>query len=199
VTAPVGVLALQGDFPTHRERLEQRGIEVREVRVAADLQGLSGLVLPGGESTTMLRLLEAEGLYDPLLATIREDLPVLATCAGLILLAETVTRPVQRSLAVLRVAVERNSYGRQLASGIHPLRGSGGFPDCRGAFIRAPRITRVGAGVEVLASRDGDPVLVRQGPILASTFHPEMDAGHPAHELWVRSLGGVVASGLRTR
>lgn len=181
--APIGVLALQGDFPTHRETFESRGRSVRELRSAGDFVGLGGLVLPGGESTTMWKLLEREGLRDPLVDCIRGLLergaPVLATCAGVILLAREVRRPQQPSLGLLDVVVERNAYGRQLSSGVYPIEGFGEMPSGPATFIRAPRILEVGAGIEVLATRDGDPVLLRQGSLWAATFHPEMDRGHP--------------------
>jgi 5'-phosphate synthase pdxT subunit len=178
----VGLLALQGDFPTHREALLRHGCPAREVRTAADLVGLTRLVLPGGESTTMLHLLREGALMAPLRDAIRAGLPTLATCAGTILLAHEVHNPVQESLALLDVRVERNGYGRQLSSGIHPVEGRNGFPDGTGCFIRAPRITRVGPRVRVLAVRGPDPVLVEQDHILAATFHPEMDDHHPAYD-----------------
>lgn len=193
---PVGVLALQGDFPTHRAALERAGLEVREVRDAAGLAGLAGFVLPGGESTTMLKLLDQEGLTEPLVRALRaglaDGLPILATCAGVVLLARHVTSPRQPSLGVLALEVERNAYGRQLASGIDALTGENGFPDTNGTFIRAPRIARIAAdadpGVDVLARRGDDPVLVRQGSCLAATFHPELDDDHPAQRWFTRAV-----------
>lgn len=172
----LGVLALQGDWDAHRRRLQRLGAEVRPVRRPADLARLAGLVLPGGESTTMLRLLEDEGLGDQLAAALAAELPVLATCAGLILLAREV-EPAQRSFGRLDVAVSRNAWGRQVHSSVSPLRFDPvlGEPVAgTGIFIRAPRIRRVGAGVRVLATRDGEPVAVEQGPIVAATFHPEL-------------------------
>ncbi len=196
-SATVGILALQGDFPTHRVALELAGARVREVRRARDLPGLDGLVLPGGESTTMLKLLAREDLERPLVERLRamleEGRPVLATCAGLILLAARVSRPAQRSLDLLDVDVERNAYGRQIASGVFEIAGEGGFPDCRGTFIRAPRIVRLGGEVEVLARRGPDPVLLRQGTLLAASFHPEMEEGHPAYRLFLEAVGLATA------
>jgi 5'-phosphate synthase pdxT subunit len=175
----VGVLALQGDFAEHEEALAAVGVRTRQVRGAADLDGLGGLVLPGGESTTMLRLLDVEGLWAPLGDALRSGIPVLATCAGMILIAEHVENPAQRSYGLLPITVVRNGYGRQLHSGTFPLEATTLPPGTTGTFIRAPRITNVGPGCEVLARRGGDPVLVQKGPILAACFHPELEIGHP--------------------
>jgi 5'-phosphate synthase pdxT subunit len=175
----VGVLALQGDFADHEAALQAAGLRTRQVRSAAGLAGIDGLALPGGESTTMLKLLDVEGLWQPLGDALRSGLPVFATCAGLILLAEQVENPGQRSYGLLPLTVVRNGYGRQLHSGTFPLASAVLPPGTTGTFIRAPRITRVGAGCEVLARRDGDPVLVQKGPILAACFHPELVARHP--------------------
>ena len=162
------------------------------MRTAAALQGLDGLVLPGGESTTMLRLLDVEGLYEPLGEALRSGMPVLATCAGLILLADKVENPRQRSYGLLPITAVRNGYGRQVHSGTFPLT-SGALPEgTTGTFIRAPRITAVREGCEVLAFRDGDPVLVCKGPILAACFHPELVGGHPVVRMFaerVRAAG----------
>jgi 5'-phosphate synthase pdxT subunit len=175
----VGILALQGDFADHAAALHEHGIATRELRAAADLVGIDGLVLPGGESTTMLKLLDVEGMFEPLGAALRSGLPVLATCAGMILLAETVENPVQRSYGLLPITVVRNGYGRQLHSGTFPLR-SGVLPaGTTGTFIRAPKVTSVRGDCEVLARRGDDPVLVRRGPVLAAGFHPELQSGHP--------------------
>lgn len=186
----VGVLALQGDFAAHAMALAARGLVAMEVRSAAQLREreLAGLVLPGGESTAMLRLMEGSGLAEAITAGSRAGLPLLATCAGVILLAREVRNPAQASLGLLDVAVERNSYGRQLASAVVPVRTipGHGLEDNRleAVFIRAPRIVEVGPGVQVLARRDDDPVLVRQGQILAATFHPELSPGSPVLELF---------------
>jgi 5'-phosphate synthase pdxT subunit len=179
MTATVGILALQGDFAAHATALLRQGVPTRLVRNAADLEGLQGLVLPGGESTTMLKLLDVEGLWAPLLETLRSGIPVLATCAGAILLAEEVTGPRQRSYGLLPIRVVRNGYGRQIHSGTAPLRSDVLPPGTSGIFIRAPRITAVGNGCEVLAWRGDDPVLVQRGPLLAACFHPELDDDHP--------------------
>lgn len=179
----VGVLALQGDFAEHQQALAVEGLTTRQVRVAADLDGLAGLVLPGGESTTMLTLLDAEGLWQPLGDWLRTaqgaGIPVFATCAGMILLAQRVENPVQRSYAVLPITVVRNGYGRQFHSGSYALRSDVLPAGTTGTFIRAPRITAVGPGCDVLAWRGHDPVLVQCGAVLAAGFHPELQPGHP--------------------
>jgi 5'-phosphate synthase pdxT subunit len=173
------VLALQGDFAEHEAALHAAGLRTRQVRTAADLRGLAGLVLPGGESTTMLKLLDVEELWQPLGEALRSGLPVLATCAGMILIAERVENPAQRSYGLLPITVVRNGYGRQFHSGTFALASAALPPGTTGTFIRAPRITHVGAGCEVLARRGDDPVLVQKGPILAACFHPELQPGHP--------------------
>ncbi len=188
----VGVLALQGDFEAHRRALSARGVATSEVRIAADLGGIAGLVLPGGESTTMLKLMDEGGLTAPLAAAVAAGLPVLATCAGVILLAREVRHPAQRSLGLLDLVVDRNAYGRQIDSTVAQLHVTApeelGASDMEGVFIRAPRVTSVGAGVRVLARRDEDPVLLRQGNVLAATFHPELTEGSPVVDLFVRTL-----------
>jgi 5'-phosphate synthase pdxT subunit len=185
----VGVLALQGDFAAHAARLTDLGAAVSPVRTAAELARVDALVFPGGESTAMLRLMEPEDLFTALGVRLAAGLPVLATCAGVILIAAGV-RPVQRSLAALDVDVTRNAYGRQLHSSVAPVRlaaGLDGPATMEAVFIRAPRIERVGLGVEVLAHRDEDPVLVRQGAVLAATFHPELGADTRVHR-WFLEL-----------
>ena len=174
----VGVLALQGDFLDHAAALRAQGVRTRQVRTATDLRGLDAMVLPGGESTTMLTLLDVESLWAPLGATLRSGMPVFATCAGMILLAERVENPVQRSYGLLPITVVRNGYGRQLHSGTFVLESTALPHGTTGTFIRAPRITATGPGVEVLARRNGDPVLVQKGPILAACFHPELGDNH---------------------
>jgi 5'-phosphate synthase pdxT subunit len=189
---PVGVLALQGDFEAHKKALADRGVESVEVRTPADLDGLAGLVLPGGESTTMLKLMESTGLDDRLAALVRDGVPVLATCAGVILLAREVTNPPQRSLGLLDIGVERNAYGRQLESAVVDLEvdADAELPTGKleGVFIRAPRVTEVGSSVRVLARWGRDPVLLRQGNVLAATFHPELSAASPVIDLFLRKI-----------
>jgi 5'-phosphate synthase pdxT subunit len=171
----IGVLALQGDYEAHARAFRSSGARTALVRKAEELAALDGLVIPGGESTTMLKFLEKDGFFEALseFAAVK---PVFATCAGCILLAREVLRPKQRSLGVLDATVERNAYGRQIDSTILTLPTDIPGGPLEMVFIRSPRITRVGDGVEVLARRDTFPTLVRQGHLLACTFHPEMTA-----------------------
>jgi 5'-phosphate synthase pdxT subunit len=171
----LGVLALQGDYAAHARAFKRAGAHVVLVRKVEELRRLDGLVMPGGESTTMLKFLEQKGLFDALKKFV-ETTPCFATCAGCILLAKEVLRPKQRSLAALDATVERNAYGRQVDSTILTLPTELPGGPLEMVFIRAPRIARVGPSVQVLARRDGDPTLVRQGHLLAATFHPEMSA-----------------------
>ena len=174
------MLALQGDFEAHARALRAAGADPVEVRVPADLEGCAALVLPGGESTTLLRLLDSSGLRDAIPAFHRKGGALLGTCAGAILLAKKVTHPDQPSLGLLDATVERNHYGRQVDSfeAEAPL---GDGPPLPLVFIRAPAITRIGPRVEVLASHGGLPVLVREGRVLAATFHPELTSDDRVH------------------
>ncbi len=181
----VGVLALQGDFEAHRRALERAGAEAVEVRTAAELETVGGLIIPGGESTTMLKLLELENLFEPLRA-FGERRPIFGTCAGAILLATEVKNPAQPSLGLMDMTVERNAYGRQLDSRVVRLGENGG--EMEAVFIRAPIIRRVGPSAEVRLSYTGDPVLVSQGRHLAATFHPELGEGTRVHELFLERL-----------
>ena len=189
----VGVLALQGDVREHVTTLENLGATPRTVRREADLAGLDGLVIPGGESTTISRLLITSGLKDPLSDLIHDGLPVFGTCAGLIMLATQILdgREDQWSFAALDVSVRRNGYGRQIASFESPIvvEGAGTVP---GVFIRAPRIERTGPGVSVLATLDhgdgGHPVLVRQGSAWGCSFHPELTSDVLVHGLFLDAL-----------
>lgn len=185
MTVRVGVLALQGAFAAHVKVLEAIGADVAEVRAPVDLDGVDAMVLPGGESGTMSQLLESSGLFDPLAGLLSHGLPVLGTCAGLILLATSIAdgRPGQRSFGLLDVSVRRNAYGRQRESFEIDLDLSCG--QLRGVFIRAPRIERVGPGVEVMARCGGDPVLVTQGAVIGASFHPELSASSLVHEYLV--------------
>ncbi len=190
----VGVLALQGDFEAHRKALEAAGASVMEVRTAAELDGLHGLVIPGGESSTMLKLLDAENLTCAL-AEFGGRRPIFGTCAGAILLARDVTRPAQASLALVDIDVERNAYGRQVDSRVtriatEPEFGERTRPpsDLEAVFIRAPIIRRVGSDARVLAWYQGDPVLVEQGKHLVATFHPELTPDLRVHELFMSKL-----------
>lgn len=180
----IGVLAIQGDYAAHAAALAEAGAQPSEVRTPEDLNSLDGLVLPGGESSTMLKFLERRGLFDPLREFCTAK-PVFGTCAGAILLAREVRTPAQRSLGVLDAVVERNAYGRQIDSTIlnaHTL--LGGEP-LEMVFIRAPRIAQIGPGVEPLAFRDTSPTLVRQGQVMAATFHPELSHDRRIHRLFV--------------
>ena len=180
----VGVLAIQGDFNAHARALADVGAGPREVRKPEQLEGLDGLILPGGESTTMLKFLEKHDFFEAL-KEFCDAHPVFGTCAGAILLAREVRNPAQRSLGVLDAVVERNAYGRQIDSTIMtaPTALPGGPLEM--VFIRAPRIVSVGSGVETLASREGSPVLVRQGNLMAATFHPELSDDRRVHGLFV--------------
>lgn len=184
----VGVLAIQGDYAAHRAAIERAGAEGYEVRTLADIESAERLVIPGGESTVMGGLLVRFGLMEALVARVREGMPVFGTCAGLILLAREVEGYRQPGVGLLDVTVSRNAYGRQVASFRAPVAtmvpGAGSI---EAVFIRAPRITRVGKGVEVLASHAGDPVLVRQGRLLGCTFHPELVEGGAIHR-WFAEL-----------
>ena len=166
----VGVLALQGGFEAHEKTLVGLGCTTRRVRTPADLEGLAGLVFPGGESSTMLKLIGWNALWEPLDRFVRAGHPVLATCAGLILSARAVTNPAQPSFGWLDIDVARNGWGRQNES-FEALDDAGAL---RCVFIRAPRITRVGEGVAVIATVDGEAVAVRAGNIIGATFHPEL-------------------------
>ncbi len=180
----IGVLAIQGGFAAHARALEEAGAEAVEVRKAEQLVGLDGLILPGGESTTFLKFLERDGLIDALQHFLVEK-PVFGTCAGCILLAGQVSHPPQQSLQAMDITVERNAYGRQIDSAIRS--GETQLPGgpLEMVYIRAPRIARVGPEVQVLAERDGFPVLVRQGKLLAATFHPELSDDRRVHQYFV--------------
>lgn len=187
----VGVLALQGAFAAHERALAQVGVATRQVRVPAQLDGLDGLVMPGGESTTMSRLLHTSGLFDPLQAALRDGLPVFGTCAGMILLATTVLdgRPDQRSFAVIDIAVRRNGYGRQIDSFETELDVAGEDRPFHAVFIRAPKVESIGPAVEVLAEHEGVPVLAREGAALVASFHPELTDDARLHRLFVHQTG----------
>lgn len=180
----IGVLALQGDYAAHARAFSNAGARTVLVRKAEDLTGLDGLVLPGGESTTMLKFLEKDGFFEALGKFIA-DTPCFATCAGCILVAREVLHPAQRSLGALDATVERNAYGRQIDSAILTLPTELPGGPLEMVFIRAPRIARVGPCVEVLARRDGSPTLVRQGHLLAATFHPEMTSDARVQHLFL--------------
>ena len=186
----IGVLALQGDFEAHSQRLAELAVEPVEMRYASQLREVQGLVLPGGESSTNIILLEREGLWDGLLEFAREK-PILGTCAGAILLASRVSNPPQRSLAAVDMSIERNAYGRQVDSSIRTIEPEPEFAErtasgsLEAVFIRAPIIRSIGPQVRPLL-RDGDgPILVEQGLHLAATFHPELTADTRLHKLFL--------------
>jgi pyridoxal 5'-phosphate synthase pdxT subunit len=188
---PIGVLALQGDFEAHRRVLEGLGVEVREVRVLGDLDGLAGLVIPGGESTTMTLGVEREGLAEPLRALAAAGTPMLGSCAGLIMLDRA-------HLGVMDMVAERNAFGRQIRSFEADLDVAGlpGGP-LHAIFIRAPWIAEHGPGVQVLAEVDGHPVAAREGRKLVVSFHSELGDDTRVHELfldWARDFAGAVAT-----
>jgi len=174
----IGVLALQGNFREHAAMLRRLGADPVEVRKPEQLHGLDGLVIPGGESTTFMRLMRLYGIEE---AVRRFERPILGTCAGLIVLD-------RGHLGLLDVDVERNAYGRQVASFEADLDLAGEEEPLRGVFIRAPRVERVGGDVEVLAELDGEPVLLRQGRFLVATFHPELTDDARVHELFLDSV-----------
>jgi 5'-phosphate synthase pdxT subunit len=189
----VGVLSLQGDFEAHGRAVERAGAQPVYVRTAADLEGLDGLIIPGGESTTMLKLIRMENLLEPL-AEFGRKKPIFGTCAGAILLANRVSNPEQESLGLVDLAIERNAYGRQVDSRVvkidaDPAFGSRTRPGAiEAVFIRAPIIREVGPKAKVLAQYAGDPVLVEEGQHLISTFHPELTADSRVHELFLSKL-----------
>ena len=182
----IGVLALQGDFEAHQKAFARAGAEAVQIRTAEGLGRVDGLVIPGGESTTMLKLLHLEGLVEPL-RQFGEAKPIFGTCAGAILLARRVTRPAQESLGFMDIDVERNGYGRQLDSHVAELDDAEGGP-LEAVFIRAPIIRRAGAGVTVLARYRGDPVLVQEGRHMAATFHPELTSDGRIHRLFLGTV-----------
>ena len=180
----VGVLALQGAFARHSEVLTGLGTVPLEVRTPGDLDAVDAMVVPGGESTTMSMLLDSSGLRPSLAERLADGLPVLGTCAGMILLAVRVTagRDDQRSFGAIDIDVRRNGYGRQVDSFEDQLSVTGLDGPFHGVFIRAPVVERVGSDVEVLATVDGLPVLCREGAVLVSSFHPEMSGDGRIHE-----------------
>jgi pyridoxal 5'-phosphate synthase pdxT subunit len=175
----VGILALQGDFEAHCKAVERAGGQPIEVRTSEQLNTCDALIVPGGESTTMLKLLDIENLTGPLRQFAARK-PVFGTCAGAILLAHSVTGPAQPSLDLIDIDVQRNAYGRQIDSRI--ARVQTGADEMEAVFIRAPKILRVGAGGKILATYNGDPVWVEQGRHMVTTFHPELTADSRVHE-----------------
>jgi len=177
----IGVLALQGDFDAHRRRLEELGAEVVLVKKPEQLDGIDGLVIPGGESGTFLKLLGEEG-FEKLKQFVLAK-PTFGTCAGAILLAKEVENPAQAGLGALDIGIRRNAYGRQIDSSIR--QGKLGSTPIEMVFIRAPKIERVGPSVEVIATEGNDPVAVRQGKTMAATFHPELSEDTRVHQTFL--------------
>ena len=184
----IGVLAIQGDFDAHARALRRVGANAIEIRRADDLSAIDGLILPGGESTTMLKFIEEEGFAGPLTDFAHADKPIFGTCAGAILLAREVYNPSQASLGLIDIAVERNAYGRQVDSFIAAVEESFDGRALEAVFIRAPKIKEFGGNVEVLARLNGTPVLVRERSIVCSTFHPELTADDRVHRLFVEMV-----------
>lgn len=181
----IGVLAIQGDYEAHKARLEQLGAEVTLVRKPEQLDGLDGIVIPGGESSTFLNFLTERGFLEKLRDFVSTK-PTFGTCAGAILLATNVENPPQASLNALDIRIRRNAYGRQIDSSIREARTTLGDKPLEMVFIRAPRIVSTGQQVEVLATENGDPVLVRQGKIMAATFHPELSEDTRVHQEFLK-------------
>lgn len=188
---PVGVLAIQGSYPLHRSALERCGAECREVRRPRDLDGLGGLIIPGGESTTMALLAREYGLFDAIRDLGRSGLPMFGTCAGAILLGRGSERPER--LEVVDIEVERNAYGRQVDSFSAELRLAPFDAPFHGIFIRAPKLRprNPAPGVEVLGEHAGCPVLVRSGSVLLATFHPELTGDPRIHRLFLELCGAA--------
>ncbi len=188
----IGVLALQGDFALHRQALERVGVESREVRKPGEMNDVDGLILPGGESTTLLKLMDAWDFVSALRKAHAEGKPIFGTCAGLIILAKEVVNPPQFSLGLIDVTVERNAYGRQKesfeAEGEIALEGE--KRPLRMVFIRAPRILRVGEAVEPLVIHQGECVMAREGSVLVSAFHPELTDDPTIHRVFARMVEG---------
>jgi 5'-phosphate synthase pdxT subunit len=189
----IGILALQGAYEAHARTLLALGVTTRLIRTPDELQDqegrprIDGLIIPGGESTTMLKFLEGNGFLESLTIFVQHT-PTFGTCAGAILLAKKVEHPAQQSLGALDITVERNAYGRQIDSAIITASTKLEGGPLEMVFIRAPRITRTGPTVETLASRDSFPVLVREGHLLAATFHPELSADTRIHQLFLNII-----------
>ncbi|HEV2287648.1 MAG TPA: pyridoxal 5'-phosphate synthase glutaminase subunit PdxT [Candidatus Acidoferrales bacterium] len=182
----IGILAIQGDFEAHAKVLERLGVEFVYVRTPEDVEGVDALILPGGESTTHMKLLAETGLEPAIREMAANGGAFFGTCAGAILLARDVKAPEQKSLGLMDMTVVRNAYGRQLSSDVFLLPTKLKNEPLEMVFIRAPVIEKIGAGVTVLAERDGKPVLVEQGRIMAATFHPELTEDTTIHERFIK-------------
>lgn len=190
----VGIVAIQGDYEAHAKAVDRLGVAHEFVRRPEDLAGVSGVILPGGESTTHLKVMRDEGLFDALKKFARDGGAFFGTCAGAILLAREVHGPPQESLGLMDISILRNGYGRQLASDVHTGPSKLGKGSLEMVFIRAPIIERVGTGVEVLAEDAGHAVLVQQGKILAATFHPELTDDTTVHAHFLKIANGKSSS-----
>ena len=183
----IGVLAIQGDYEAHKARLEQLGSDVMLVRKPEQLDAIDGIVIPGGESSTFLNFLAERGFLEKLRDFVSTK-PTFGTCAGAILLAKQVENPPQKSLDVMDIRIRRNAYGRQIDSSISEAQTKLGDKPLEMVFIRAPKIVGTGKGVEILATAGDDPVLVRQGKIMAATFHPELSEDTRVHQEFVKMV-----------
>lgn len=184
----VGVLALQGSFEAHQQCLEQLVVNVRLIRHAEDLSTIDALIIPGGESTTLLKLLERDIFFWEKLQQFSQKKPCLGTCAGAILLASTVENPTQNCLGALEMTVKRNAYGRQLQSAIQVVKCEFDNSLLELVFIRAPQIVKIDTNVEVLAEYNGMPVWVKQGKTMATTFHPELTSDLKVYTKWLENI-----------
>jgi pyridoxal 5'-phosphate synthase pdxT subunit len=182
----IGIVAIQGDYQAHGKVLERLGAEHEYVRTPEDLAGVDGVILPGGESSTHLKVMKEEGLFDALKQFAANGGSFFGTCAGAILLAREVHGPAQESLGILDIAILRNGYGRQLASDVHTGPTKLRKEPLEMVFIRAPIIESVGRGIEVLAEDAGHPVMVRQDRVLAATFHPELSDDPAVHQYFLQ-------------
>jgi len=185
----IAVLALQGDFEAHRRKLGQMEIDSFEARRPEEIAQAAGLVIPGGESTTLWKFFEAAPWEEAIRRFAASGRPILGTCAGAIVLAREVTNPAGRGFDLIDISVERNAYGRQVDSFVGTVEAPALGGDMPAVFIRAPKIRRVGEGVEVLATRGGEPVLVRQGSVVAASFHPELTDDDRVHRLCFEASG----------
>lgn len=191
IAGHAGVLALQGDVVEHLRALERCGVAAREVKSKTDLDGVDALIIPGGESTTVIRLLERFALETPIVERVKEGMPLWGTCMGMIILARDVVNMEQKTLNLIDITVRRNAFGRQVASAEEsltiPVLGSEPFP---GIFIRAPWVERAGPGVEILGSVDGHGVFVRKANVIGTSFHPELTSDLRMHGYFVRMMSG---------
>ncbi len=191
ISSVIGVLAIQGDFTAHVRALRRIGVDAFEVRREDDLDAAEGLIIPGGESTTMLKFIEETNLAESITDFARQGKPIFGTCAGAILLAREVYNPAQASLGLIDIGVERNGYGRQVDSFMAEVETAIEGGPLEAVFIRAPKIKRIGPEVEVLARLNCEPVLVRERNVLAATFHPELSEDDRLHRLLVEMIRGA--------